>query len=224
MNRMLLLELPLTEYWEALRIQRSVVERKLLRGGPDVLILVEHPPTVTLGKRGLDSHLLVSKEELLSRGVAFYQVDRGGGATFHGPGQLVCYPVLELRNHGIRVRDYVRRLEDTIITTLEAFGVTGFRQEGKVGVWTNSMDKIASIGIRVRRGITFHGFSINIDLEMDPGDFIISCDMPDARIVNLNAMLQTSVGTASVKDEVARSFRTVFRVDLERASVDKALS
>ena len=223
MDRVLLLELPLTDYREALRIQEAIVERKLLRGGADVLMLLEHPPTVTLGKRGLETHLLISKDELKLRGIDFQTVDRGGGATFHGPGQLVCYPIIDLKAHGIMVREYVRMLEETIISTLQNFGLQGSRQEGKVGVWTGKTDKIASIGVRIRRRIAYHGFSINVNMQMDPGELIISCDLPDARLVNLRDFTDSTVTLGAVKEETARSFRSVFQADLERSSIDRAI-
>ncbi|MEW6530364.1 MAG: lipoyl(octanoyl) transferase LipB [Thermodesulfobacteriota bacterium] len=221
---MLLVDLPCTEYRDALRSQQAIIERKLLRGGPDTLLLLEHPPTITLGKRGLDSHVLMPRDQLKARGVALYNVDRGGGATYHGPGQLVGYPILDLKNPRRRIRDYVSMLEETIIRTMEHFGASGFRQEGKVGVWTGTHDKIASIGIRIRRGITSHGFSLNVDLDMDPQELIISCDMPDARMVSLNQLLETPVNLEWVKEAIAREFSVVFNVWLERSSLERALA
>jgi lipoate-protein ligase B len=224
LKKVLLVDLPRTEYRDALRSQQAIIERKLLRGGPDILVLLEHPPTITLGKRGLDSHVLMPRDQLKARGVALYNVDRGGGATYHGPGQLVGYPILDLKNPRRRVRDYVSMLEETIIRTLEHFGVSGFRQEGKVGVWTGTHEKIASIGIRIRRGITSHGFSLNVDLDIDPGELIISCDMPDARMVSLNQLLESPVDLDSVKETLAREFSGVFDVWLERSSLERAVA
>ncbi|MEW6112418.1 MAG: lipoyl(octanoyl) transferase LipB [Thermodesulfobacteriota bacterium] len=221
---MLLVDLPRTEYRDALRSQQAIIERKLLRGGPDTLLLLEHPPTITLGKRGLDSHVLMPRDQLKARGVALYNVDRGGGATYHGPGQLVGYPILDLKNPRRRIRDYVSMLEETIIRTLEHFGASGFRQEGKVGVWTGAQDKIASIGIRIRRGITSHGFSLNVDLDVDPQELIISCDMPEARMVSLNQLLETPVNLEWVKEAIAREFSVIFDVWLERSSLERALA
>ena len=220
---MLLVDLPCTEYRDALRSQQAIIERKLLRGGPYTLLLLEHPPTITLGKRGLDSHVLMPRDQLKARGVALYNVERGGGATYHGPGQLVGYPILDLKNPRRRIRDYVSMLEETIIRTLEHFGASGFRQEGKVGVWTGTHDKIASICIRIRRGITSHGFSLNVDLDMDPQELIISCDMPDARMVSLNQLLETPVNLEWVKEAIAREFSVVFDVWLERSSLERAI-
>lgn len=224
MKKVLLVDLPRTEYRDALRSQQAIIERKLLRGGPDTLLLLEHPPTITLGKRGLDSHVLMPRDQLKARGVALYNVDRGGGATYHGPGQLVGYPILDLKNPRRRIRDYVSMLEETIIRTLEHFGASGFRQEGKVGVWTGAQDKIASIGIRIRRGITSHGFSLNVDLDVDPQELIISCDMPEARMVSLNQLLETPVNLEWVKEAIAREFSVIFDVWLERSSLERALA
>lgn len=224
MKKALFVELHLTEYMQALRTQHEILERKLLRGGPDVVLMVEHPPTITLGRRGDDSHLLRTQQELDSMGVKVHEVDRGGGATFHGPGQLVCYPIIDLRNPRIRVRDYVRGLEDTIIETLKIFGVTGFRQDGKTGVWVDADSKIASVGVRIKQRLTLHGFSINVQLEDDPETLLISCDMPDINIVSLNDFLDRPVDLGTVNSVVARSFCEVFDVSLERSSLERALT
>ncbi len=221
-NYMLLLELPRTNYQDALEIQNRIVERKISKGGPDVLILLEHPPTVTLGVRGKACHLLISPEGLKRRGVALYHVDRGGEATYHGPGQLVGYPIVDLRSLRISVREYVHRLEETVIRTLALFHVTGSRQPRRPGVWTGPQNKIASIGVRIRGRITSHGFSLNVDVSLDPGELIVSCGMPDARMVDLKQVTRIPVSVESVRGAVARSFQEVFGVVLEPCSVEKA--
>jgi lipoate-protein ligase B len=145
---MILIELDLIEYAQRLDIQKRIA-RKILRG-QDVLLILEHP-TVTLGVRGKASDLLISPEQMSERGVAVYHVDRGGEATFHGPGQVVCYPIVDLKALGLSARKYVQGLEETIVKTLADFDVRGFSQPKKVGVWTSPTDKIASIGVRIQR-------------------------------------------------------------------------
>jgi lipoate-protein ligase B len=223
LKRVLLVELPVTDYGESLRIQNSIVERKILREGPDVLFLLQHPPTVTLGKRGDKSQLRCSGEELEARGIELYQVDRGGGATYHGPGQLVGYPILCLRSLNLRIKDYIQRLEETLVRTLQCFGVHSFRRPGRPGVWTSESDKIASIGVRIRRGITSHGFSLNINMPFDPLTLIIACGMPDVRMSNLSWLVDRPVEMSSIRIALSRSFSEVFDVVVERSSLQTVL-
>jgi len=212
---MILIELDLIEYAQCREIQKRIVRRKILEGGPDVLLILEHPPTVTLGVRGKASDLLISPEEMSGRGVAVHHVDRGGEATFHGPGQIVCYPIVDLKALGLSARRYVQGLEETIIETLAGFDVKGFSQPKKVGIWTSPADKIASIGVRIERRITSHGFSLNVDLQMNPCELIVSCGMPDARMVSLNQVVPRPVVVEAVRKAVARAFAEVFGVNLK---------
>lgn len=221
---MLLLDLPCTEYQEALDIQRRIVSGKIAGGRPDVLILLEHPPTVTLGVRGRDSHLLMSRDELAARGVAVYSTDRGGQATYHGPGQLVGYPVADLKSLKLSARDYVRSLEETILRTLAHFGVEGFRISGKPGVWTGPREKIASIGVRISRRVTFHGFSLNVSVPVDVGELIVSCGEPDISLVSIQDLIGRPVALRAAKEAVRESFSEVFQVALEPSSLDEAVN
>ncbi len=221
---MLLLELESTEYLRFLEIQRTIVDRKIAQRGPDVLMLLEHPPTVTLGTRVKSSSLTISEEELAKFGVPVHSADRGGEATYHGPGQLVGYPLVDLRGLRLSVRDYVFKLEETVVVALRQFGLKGFRQIGRPGVWTGASDKIASVGVRIRRRITSHGFSLNVDLKIDPTSFMVCCGTPGIRMVNLNDLLSDPVPPALVRRVVADSFAEVFGVTLERASLDQALT
>ncbi|HMK37458.1 MAG TPA: lipoyl(octanoyl) transferase LipB [Desulfomonilaceae bacterium] len=221
---MLLVELQQVEYLATLNLQYRIVERKIRWSGPDVLLLLEHPHTITLGTRGKHAHVLASAECLLERGIALHSVDRGGEATYHGPGQLVAYPIMDLRRLGVSVREYVRALEETILGTLRSFGIQGFRQHGKVGIWTGINDKIASIGVRIRKRVTYHGFSLNVDLELDPAELVVSCGMPSVHMVSLNQVTPTTASMASVRHAVAGSFSAVFGVDLQTCSAEDACS
>lgn len=220
---MLLIQLPLIEYNRALVIQKAIVQKKVSIDYPDVLLILEHPPTVTLGTRGKRTDLLVSEECLRDSGIDLYSVDRGGEATYHGPGQVVCYPIVDLKSLKISVREYVRRLEDTVIAALNELSVAAFRLDGKIGVWTGRNHKIASVGIRITRRIAFHGFSVNVDLQTNPAQFIVSCGMPDVVMVSVNDMTQNRVSMKAAKEAIARSFATEFRVDLEPCSLEQVL-
>ena len=221
---MLLVDLPVIEYDRALNIQKDIVQKKISVGCPDVLLVLEHPPTVTLGIRGKSSDLLVSEDCLRQRGIDLFSVDRGGEVTFHGPGQIVCYPVVNLRSLSISVREYVRRLEETIIMALNEFEVSGFRRKDKIGVWTSSNNKIASIGIRISRRIAFHGFSVNVDLQANPSEFMVSCGMPDARMISLKELVAKPVSMEAARTALVKSFAEEFRVNLEPCSLEQVLT
>jgi lipoate-protein ligase B len=222
-SRILLLELPETNYGEALDLQRRIVRQKLSKGGPDVVMLLEHPPTITLGMRARDSDLLLSRAELAVRGVEVCNTDRGGQATYHGPGQLVCYPILDLRRLGLSVRDYVNRLEETVICALASFGILGIRMKGKPGVWTGSREKIASIGVRIERRVTSHGFSLNVSQPIDPGALIVSCGDPGIRAVNVQQLTVSNVSMSSMKATVATCLSRIFGMNLEPTELRAAL-
>ena len=220
---MLRLDLPITDYLQALEIQRKIVERQISRGGPDVLILLEHHATITLGTRGDLSHLVTTREVMEQNGIPVYRTDRGGEATYHGPGQLVAYPILNLKRRGLSVKAYVSALEETIIRSLACFQVAGFRIRGKPGVWTGSQEKIASIGVRIRHRVTYHGFSLNVSVPIDPCQWVISCGMPDVRMVNLSQYLDVPVGMQQVRDAVAGSFSRIFNTPLRKAFLQEAI-
>jgi lipoate-protein ligase B len=215
---MLLVNLQQIDYLAALDLQYKIVDRKIHSPAPDVLLVLEHPHTITLGARGRRSDVLVSEECLVERGIAVHVVDRGGEATYHGPGQLVCYPVVDLKARSFSARSYVRVLEDTILAALYRFEVAAFLQTGKVGVWTGENQKIASIGVRIKRRVTYHGFSLNVDLELDPSDYVVSCGMPLVRMVDLRQASGKDVSLESARRAIAESFATVFGVDLEPCS------
>ncbi len=221
---MLLVELESIEYLRFLEIQRIIVDRKIAQRGPDVLMLLEHPPTVTFGTRGKSSSLTISEDALAKFGVPVHATDRGGEATYHGPGQLIGYPIMDLRRLKLSVRDYVFKLEETVLVALRQFGLNGFRQVGRPGVWTGPSDKIASVGVRISRRITSHGFSLNVDLKTDPTSFVVCCGTPGIRMVNLNDLLSDPLPPALVCRVVAESFSEVFGVTFERASLDQALT
>lgn len=212
---MLLVHLERIEYKAALDIQYRIVESKIHAAAPDVLLMLEHPHTITLGTRGRASDVLASARRLGSRGIAVHTVDRGGEATYHGPGQLVCYPIVDLKAMGLSVRAYVVALEETILATLERLGIRAFHRSGKAGVWTAENDKIASIGVRIRRRVTYHGFSLNVDLELDPSEYVVSCGMPLVRMVDVRQALGKSISLESARSAVAESFSQVFGVDLQ---------
>ncbi len=202
---MLVLELGLMNYKDALGLQTTLVDAKIRGFRPDALLVVEHPAVITLGKRGSRGDVLISLEEAERLGVEIHTTDRGGLATYHGPGQLVCYPILDLRSRSMTVTGYVHSLESVILRALERLGILGIRIHGKPGIWVSPTAKIASIGVKIRRRVTSHGFSLNVRLVHDPSRFIVNCGMPDIRITDI----ATEGGSVDL-NEVSRLVVTTF--------------
>jgi lipoyl(octanoyl) transferase len=218
---MLRVDIDVIEYSPALELQHSIVDMKLSAGGPDVLLLLQHPSTITLGRRSKPTDLLIPEDRLAALGMTVHRSDRGGQATFHGPGQLVAYPVMDLKSRGLSAKAYVHALEETVLQTLRHCGVKGFRRERKIGVWAGPDAKIASIGVRIRRGIAYHGFALNVDLQEDPSRYIVCCGMPETRFVSVNELAPEAVTLQSMRDAASAAFSEVFGVTLKPCSLDE---
>lgn len=189
--------LGLIDYAEALTVQKET-ERAVLSGDvPDTLLLLEHPPTFTIGRRGPAENLLLTRELLEARGVAVFETNRGGKLTYHGPGQLVGYPIFNLKPDRPDVHRYVRDLEETLIRALADFEVEAFRLQGLTGVHTDQ-GKIAAIGIHIARWVTTHGFALNVTTDLSYFDWIIACEGEPV------TSLERLTGRAYSLDEVAR--------------------
>jgi len=169
---------------------------------PDLLLVVEHPPTYTLGRAGHEEHLLVGPERLAQLGARVYHVDRGGDITYHGPGQLVGYPILDLLGRGRDVHRYLRMLEEAIIRTLAAEGIAAGRQPPHTGAWVGD-DKIAAIGVKVSRGVTLHGFALNIAPNLDYCAAIVPCGIRDKGVTSLARLLGRPIDHDRVCEHVA---------------------
>lgn len=222
-RRVFLIDLPRMSYHEALKLQTAAVAQCVRYGGPEALIVLEHPPTITLGTRGDESDLLVSVKEVARRGIALHRVDRGGAATWHGPGQVVCYPIVRLRPLKLTVRAYVHGLEETVIQALGRFGVTGIRLPKQPGVWVGQREKIASVGVKIARGVTYHGFSLNVDLVTDPCSLVVSCGMSQVRMVSLSDLIGP-VDDRLVRDALVQCFAAVFNVQVHMISPAELLA
>lgn len=173
---------------------------------PNTLLLLEHTPVFTLGRNAHDDHLLASAEQLAAMGIDIQRVDRGGDITYHGPGQLVAYPILNLREWRCSVSWYLRTLEDVIIATLSACGVQGERNKGFTGVWVDGA-KVAAVGVGIRDWVTYHGISLNVAPDMDHWRLIVPCGIPDKPVTSLHALL----GDACPKlSEVSLEFEREF--------------
>jgi lipoate-protein ligase B len=184
------------DYPAAQRWQRDTAA--LVRGGGDEAVaLLQHPPVYTLGRRGGLQHVLRSAEELAARGAELVASDRGGDVTFHGPGQLVVYPILDLRARGIAAVDYVRALEAVAIDALGDFGLRGERVEGRPGVWCDDA-KVAAIGVRVKGGVSTHGMALNVSTDLSWFDSIVACGIADAGVASMESLLGVAPMMAAV--------------------------
>jgi lipoyl(octanoyl) transferase len=175
------------DYAEAMRLQDDLVEQRLADEIPDTLLFVEHPPTVTLGRRATLDDVYLSETELAKRGIAVARATRGGLVTYHGPGQLVGYPIVKLRARGLSVPCYVRALELAIIDALRGYGVEASVEDGTVGVFTRQ-GKIAAIGVAVRHGVTLHGFAVNLQPRLEHFALINPCGIGERGVTSVQAL------------------------------------
>jgi lipoate-protein ligase B len=201
-------------YGEALELQRSVAADRISGKIPeDVLLLMEHPPVVTLGRSSKDAHLTASPELLQLRGVELFEVERGGDVTFHGPGQLVGYPIIDLKRHKQDLHWYLRTVEQTLIDTLEALGIAAGRNTGYTGVWTGGK-KIASIGVHARDWVTWHGFALNVTTDLSYFDLIVPCGIQDVTMTSIARELPASnVSVAKAGEIAARAFARLLSLE-----------
>ena len=208
-----LLNLGETSYREAWDLQRTIAAEVKDGARPDTVIFLEHPPVVTVGRRTDDGELHVPT----GAAVEIVETDRGGKSTFHGPGQLVCYPILDLNRHGRDLRKYCRDLEESIVQTLAAFALVGTRIDGLTGVWlTSPPRKIASIGVHISRWVTTHGYALNVDLDPAPfTEWITACGLEDAAFTTMARELGRPVTVEEVRSTAAVTLAQVFGLELE---------
>ncbi len=197
-------------YGKALELQMEICRLKRLGFEKDVLLLLEHPPTITLGRNGNRNHLLAGEELLKSRGVELWDVDRGGDITFHGPGQLVGYPILSLGAGERDVHGYMRNLEESLIRLLALYGIEGKRVSGLTGVWTRD-GKIAAMGVHISRWVTRHGFALNVNTDLGYYDLIVPCGIVGKGVTSMQKHLQRAVDMQDIADRYALEFGSTFR-------------
>ena len=189
------------------------------------LLFVEHPPVYTLGKTGHEEHLLLPEAEIKEQGIDFVRTNRGGDITFHGPGQIVGYPILDLEKFGTDIGMYLRNLEETIIRTLADYGIRGDRSRGQTGVWLDpgmpgKARKIAALGVRCSRWITMHGFALNVNTDLQYFDGIVPCGIRNKQVSSMALELGRPVSTAEVKAKLRMHFESVFEAELLPAADD----
>ena len=213
-----LLNLGLTPYLEAWDLQRSLAGAVSQGAIPDTVVMLEHPPVVTLGRRTDEGELHVPE----NAEVEVVETDRGGKSTYHGPGQLVCYPILDLNRHGRDVKRYCRDLEESVIRTAAVFGVEATRIDGLTGVWLESPPrKLCSIGVHISRWVTTHGYALNVDLDPTPfTDWITACGLEDAAFTTLAGELGRPLTVDDVRPHAAAALADVFGLELSDLPAD----
>jgi lipoate-protein ligase B len=213
-KRWLCIDIPAMGYGEAWNLQgRLVAARKDKTIDTDVILFLEHPPVFTLGNRGGLNNLTVSERFLEKAGIPVIQVERGGDITFHGPGQLVVYPIIDLRRARLTVVDYIENLEQVMIKAAADWGINAVRHPMNRGVWVGN-NKLGSVGIAIRRGIAFHGMALNVNLSLRPFGWINPCGLQDTRMTSMEQELSRKVLMNQVRQSVKYHVKAVFGVDL----------
>ncbi len=203
------------DYKEAWEVQLATHAAVVAGDAPPTLLLVEHPPVVTFGKKGGRENLLVREDFLLEKGFSLYDVERGGDVTYHGPGQVVGYPIFRV---GRRVQAYLRGLEGAMINVLAGYGVEGVGSPGYAGVWVGN-DKVVAIGVAIKRDVSFHGFALNVSTNLNHFNYIVPCGLQGKGVASLSSLLGRQVGLDEVKPKLVASFREVFSEEPVASSV-----
>ena len=204
-------------YSQAYHLQRELLRQRVNEEIADTLLLLEHPPTITIGKSGKVENVLASQAQLATEGVSLFFVDRGGDVTYHGPGQLVAYPIIDLRQRGRDAHQYVRDLEEVIIRTLNDFGIKGRRDRNHAGVWVRGKE-VAAIGLRISRWVSMHGLALNVNMGLEHFSLINPCGFSDRKATSISKLLSQDILTETVTEGLLAHFSQVFDSRLEWGS------
>jgi lipoate-protein ligase B len=216
----------LVPFERAWAMQRELVKNRIAGRSPDTLVLLEHEPVFTIGRTGRQEHW--GGDEVLSQrtGVPLYRIERGGSITYHGPGQVVGYPILMLRDHCAGPKTYMRRLEEVIIRTLAHWGIRGDRRERLTGVWVGDgePEKVAAMGVRLVEGVTMHGFALNVDVDLGPFDHVTPCGIPGCRVTSMARLLGTPPPIRDVARRLSEDFGDVFHMTWTHEPIERLTS
>jgi lipoate-protein ligase B len=204
-----ILDLGLIDYKKAWDLQHDLWSRRIKGDLPNLLLLLEHPHVITLGRRGNRSHLKASSDILETMKVPVYHVERGGDITYHGPGQMVAYPILDLKDYGYRLIRYVDQLEEVLLRILRDFGIDGRRDPSNRGVWVNG-DKIASIGVAIKQWVSFHGFALNYETDLKYFELINPCGLEGKKMTSLAKILETKISRDRLCERICFHFKEIF--------------
>ncbi len=217
---MYVLDLGNRDYKEVWNLQKSIHEKRVSERLPNTLLLVEHNPVITMGKSGQQSNVLFPVDFLKEKGVDFYHIERGGDATYHGPGQLVGYPIFNVRDGLAGIKPFINGIEDSIISTLLHFGIRAYKKEDMIGVWTES-GKICSIGVAVKRWVSFHGFALNVNTDLSYFDLIVPCGLKNVEMVSMQKILGRETAMSEIKERVVSSIGSVFKQDIKKVCLEE---
>ncbi len=212
-----LLLLPIQPYAESLELQETLVRQRADDQQPDTLILTEHETVLTLGRSTKPEHWEPHWLELQTKGIALHQTNRGGSVTYHGPGQIIGYPILQLKNFCPGPRIYVQKLEEVLIRTLEQWDIVGCRHDSLRGVWVKHdkghVEKIASIGVHISKGITMHGFALNVNVNLQPFSLLTPCGIENCKVTSMKKILGQEVNSEEVRKRLAINFAEIFNLE-----------
>ena len=213
-------DLGLVEYEKALKLQNNLVSARLAGEIPDVILLLQHPPVLTIGVSGSEENIVASRDLLAGEGVAILHVDRGGGITYHGPGQLVGYPIFDLKTKGKGIQQYVRHLEEVIIRTLDVFSIPANHDSQYPGVWVGQ-DKICALGIRVTHWVTKHGFALNVNTDLKYFDYITPCGITNRHVTSVSQLLGYDIALEDVTSCIFELCAQVFNMNIRQESTEE---
>ena len=210
-----IVDLEQKDYKEVWDLQKTIHQKRIECTIDDTLLLVEHNPVITMGKSGRVDNLLTPFKVLKEKGIDFYRIERGGDVTYHGPGQLVGYPIFNIKKGLIGIKPFIEKIEEVIIATLREFGINGKKKEKMIGVWTET-GKICSIGIAVKRWVSFHGFAFNVNTNLQHFDYIVPCGLKDVTMVSMQKILNNTVPLDKVKKSIITNFSVLFNKEVKR--------
>jgi len=212
-NSWQLLRLGIVDYGEAHDLQKQILQDRIDGKCPDHLILLQHHPVITVGRSGDNRNIITPKSILESFGISIYEIERGGDVTYHGPGQLTGYPIIDLRNYKKDVHWYLRQLEEVIILVLAEYGIIGKRVKEYTGVWVDD-EKIAAIGVAVKKWVTYHGFAFNVNPNLSHFKLINPCGITDKDVTSLTKILGYDVSIEKVEDRIISVFESIFNINI----------
>ena len=222
-NKGYLIDLGLMDYEKAWNLQHQFWSRRVEGELPDVLLLLEHPHVITLGRRGNRIHLKVSPEMLEAMKIPIFHVERGGDITYHGPGQMVVYPLLDLKDYGYRLIRYVDQLEEVILHVLRDFGIEGEKDSHHRGVWANG-NKIASIGVAIKRWVSFHGFALNYETDLEYFDLMDPCGLVGEKMTSMAKILGGGISRKDLAERIVFHFKEVFQKEWEKKDLEALIA
>jgi lipoyl(octanoyl) transferase len=207
-----IIDLGRRDYKEIWDVQKAVHAQRVAGNIQDTVLLVEHDHVITMGKSGKDQNVLVPMKLLAEKGVAYYEIERGGDVTYHGPGQLVGYPIFNIKEHLIGIKPFIQKLQSAVIRALEQYDIEAHVREKMIGVWT-SRGKICSIGVAVKRWVSFHGFALNVNTDLNFFDLINPCGMHDVNMTSMEMIHGRKIDMQDVKEHIIKGFTHVFDQD-----------